>query len=292
MVREALRRGHEVELFHRGSTAAPELANARHRLGDRTQDLSALKDNAWDVVIDTCAYKPFEVHLLADALQGRCSQYVLVSTISVYASDIAPGSDESAPRKSTASLDMAHERDLAITPDTYGALKVLCEDVARTRFGHTLIVRPSYVIGPEDYTQRFPEWVRRIAAGGEVLLPEPQDAAMQYVDARDLANFVLDGVQRQLQGVFHIAAPALQFGFGQMIETMADVAAPASYVPRWISAQAALQAQANGQSFPLWAQGESAPVLAVNPAAAVAEGLVCRPLEHTVRDVLAWIDSA
>ena len=285
MAREALRRGHVVEVFHRGSTTATGLDGAIHLHGNRSGDVSALARGEWDAVVDACAYRPLEIDSMAAALTGRYRKYVFVSTVSVYDDDLPHNADESGAKADTAGLDANEPGGKPIEPNTYGPFKVLCEDAARARHPNLLIVRPTFVIGPDDYTQRFPEWVRRIAAGGEVDAPGPRDAAIQYIDARDLGAFVIDGIERDLQGTFNTAAPQPPFTFGQMLDEIVAGVGPAGTRLRWLSVA---EASASGKSFPLWAGGESVGKLAVDAGAARAHGLSSRPLRESARDVLEW----
>ncbi len=286
MAREALRRGHAVDLFHRGTTTATHLEGANHLHGDRSADTSALARGQWDAVVDACAYRPQEVDSMAAALSGRFGKYVFVSTVSVYSDDVPHNADESAPKMATDGIDPSSPASKTIDPRTYGPLKVLCEDAVVARHANRLIIRPTFVIGPEDYTQRFPEWVRRIAAGGEVDAPGPRDAAVQYIDARDLAAFVIGGIERDLQGTFNTAAPQPPFTFGQMLDEIVAGVAPAGTTLRWLSVA---EAEASGRTYPLWAGGESVGKMAVDAGAARAHGMSSRPLRESARDVLKWI---
>jgi 2'-hydroxyisoflavone reductase len=285
MAREALRHGHAVDLFHRGTTTATGLEGANHLHGDRSADTSALSRGQWDAVVDACAYRPQEVDSMAAALSGRFGKYVFVSTVSVYSDDVPHNADESAPRMATEGIDPRAPAAKTIDPRTYGPLKVLCEDAVVARHTNRLIIRPTFVIGPEDYTQRFPEWVRRIAAGGEVDAPGPRDAAIQYIDARDLATFVIDAIERDLQGTFNTAAPQPPFTFGQMLDEIIAGVAPAGTKLRWLSVA---EAEASGRTYPLWAGGESVGKMAVDAGAARVHGMSSRPLRETARHVLAW----
>jgi 2'-hydroxyisoflavone reductase len=170
-----------------------------------------------------------------------------------------------------------------MTGDTYGPLKVMCEQATLRHYPDALIVRPTYVIGPDDYTMRFPAWVERFAAQQEVECPGPDDAPMQYVDVRDQATFVVDAIEGGLSGVFHCAAPHTTFG--QMVSTIRDVVASTAVV-RWLPAA---DCEGRETEFPLWGGGEASPLMQMNPAAAIAAGLVLRPLADTVRDTAAWL---
>ncbi len=285
MSTEALARGHEVDVFHRGKTPVHGLEGARHLHGDRVSDLSALAKGEWDAVIDTCGYRPRDIDLAANALTTRFRKYVFVSSASVYAETIAPDSTESAPRTATGGLDKTALDTMPINGDTYGPLKVLCEDAVFAHHVDHLVLRPTFVIGPHDYTQRFPEWVRRIAAGGVVEAPGPREAAVQYIDARDLANFTVDAVELNLRGTFNTASPTVPFCFGDLLEAIVKSVAPPETRLNWLTPE---EAKASDKDYPLWSGGESYGVAAINSDAARAHGLVARPLQETARDTLAW----
>ncbi len=152
IVAAALAAGHDVSVFHRGRTGPALFPEVEHLIGDRDADLSALSTGTWDATVDTCGYVPRQVHALADALGERGGRYAFISSISAYAPPLGPGITEDAEL-----IELPDPTVEEITGETYGGLKVLCERAAHQRFGaDTLIVRPTYVIGPDDYTWRFP----------------------------------------------------------------------------------------------------------------------------------------
>lgn len=282
MARAALMAGHDVEVFHRGSTTPRNLDGAKHLIGDRTRDVTALQKGEWDVVVDVCGYRPHEVHALADVVTGRHNKYVFVSTVSVYADQIPHMSNESAALADVTALENLDPITAPMTGEIYGPLKVLCEQAVREHYQNNLILRPSYVLGPEDYTNRFSQWVQRISAGGEVLVPGPKDAAMQYIDARDQAEFFVEAIEKDLQGDFHLATPQPPFSFEEMLnEVVAEVGTSTSKLT-WITPQEAEVAETD---FPLWAGGQSVGMLALDTSKALAAGLTCRPLAHTIQDI-------
>ncbi len=228
LVEQARSRGHEVTLFHRGRTGMDLFPGVEHRVGDRDTDLSALADGRWDATVDTCAYVPRQVHGLADALGGRGGRHLLVSSVSVYAPPAGPGIDEDAPL-----LELDDPATEVVTAETYGGLKVLCERAAGERHGPTtLLVRPSYVVGPHDHTWRFPWWLDRFARGGDVVVPGPRDAPAQLVDARDLGEWMVKLLEDGRAGAYHAAAPA--FTWRDQIETVAAAAAPPGTTITWV----------------------------------------------------------
>ena len=172
VVEAALARGHDVTLFNRGQTR-PELFPGVERLvGDRDGDLAALEAGSWDAVVDTSGYVPRLVRASAELLEPRAGRYLFVSSISVYADVSRPGVDEDAP---VAQLEEETEEHRG---PAYGALKALCEHAVQEVYGErATIVRPGLIVGPWDPTGRFTYWPARIAEGGDVLAPEPRDAA-------------------------------------------------------------------------------------------------------------------
>lgn len=284
-VERALARGHRVTIFHRGATGADLFPAAEHRLGDRNSDLSALTRGEWDATVDTCAYFPAQVHALADALGGRGGRHLLVSSVSAYARVDGPGLTEDAPLAELADPTVGE-----VTSETYGGLKALCERAAVERHGpRTLLVRPTYVVGPHDYTWRFPWWVARIARGGEVLVPGPRDAPAQVVDVRDLAGWMVRLLEDGRCGAYHAACPAPVFTWGQQIEAIADAVAPAGTSLTWVDARTVHGWGLPEGTFPLWSGGDPDRWrLAADPSKAYGAGLAPRPLADTVRDTLAW----
>jgi 2'-hydroxyisoflavone reductase len=286
MALSALERGHEVTLLHRGQTRDPDLEAAEHLLADRDGDLSVLADRTFDATVDVCAYVPRQVRSLAAALGGRGGHHVFVSTVSVYEEPDHPGFDESS---ALARLDDPTVEE--VTGETYGGLKVLCEEAATEAYGPDglAVVRPTYVVGPHDHTGRFTWWVRRIAAGGEVLVPGPPEAPMQVVDARDQGDFTIGLCEQGTSGTFTSASPAPPFGFGDLLDLTVAAVGPAGTTLTWVDPQWYAAQGGTYQTAPLWTEGTPENALAADPARAVAAGLRWRPLEQTVADTWAWI---
>lgn len=278
VVDEALAQGHEITVVTRGSTM---LDNVEHVVADRNDGLHELRGRTWDATVDVCAYRPGQVAAAARALGDRAGTYCLISTVSVYASDIPELADESATLCDTTVVS-ENPDDIDITAQTYGPLKVLCEQQTQELFPRPLIIRPTYVIGPRDYTQRFPTWVRRIAESDVVECPGPIDAAMQFIDARDQAAFVVRLLMQSVSGTFHCAAPATTFsamltGIRDALQSDAEL--------RWLDADACAGREAD---FPLWSSGESTPMLNLDATSAAHAGLRVRPFAQTVLDTRAW----
>lgn len=277
----ALAAGHDVTLLHRGgqSEAFPD---ATHLHVDRDGDLSALADGAWDATVDVCAYVPSQVRRLAAALGDRGGHHVFVSTVSVYAEPPAPGAGED-----TELMPAAGDDDEEVTGDTYGPLKVTCEQAALQAYGSdsVALVRPTYVVGPYDTSGRYPWWVIRAARGGRMVAPVPRDAPMQVVDARDQGEWIVRLAQQRRSGAFTSAQPGITFE--QMLQdTVSGTGSDAELV--WIDAAWLKEREVDGFALPLWTEGTPEFSLALSPAAAEAAGLTARPLTDTARDTLAW----
>src|SRR6266404_1200384 len=200
-VRYALSRGHHVTVFNRGKTHPGELPEGVEQLiGDRNGQLDALKDRQWDVAIDNPTSLPAWVRDAAQILKGNVDRYVFISTISVYA-DTSKGVDETAPLAKYDGPDPYKETIEAVKASgykSYGPLKVLSEKEAENWFpGKTLIIRPGRIVGPRDETDRFTYWPVLIDRGGEVLAPGSPNDPVQFIDARDLAEWTIRMVENR-----------------------------------------------------------------------------------------------
>jgi 2'-hydroxyisoflavone reductase len=168
---------------------------------------------------------------------------------------------------------------------------VLCERAAVERFGSdTVIVRPTYVVGPDDYTWRFPWWVQRLARGGEVLAPGPADAPAQVIDGRDMASWAVGLLERGESGAYHAVSPAPPFNFADQLEAIRATVAPAGTTLTWVDADFLVKEGLDDGTLPLWSGADpSALIMAADPGAAQATGLRPRPLRETVQDTLDWL---
>lgn len=279
LVEAALAAGHDVTLVHRSATTL--FPSARHVLADRNHGLSALADGEWDATVDVCAYLPAQVRSLAAALGDRGGHHLLVSSVSVYADLPGPDGDED-----SALLPVAGDDVTDVTDATYGPLKVACERAASAAYGDRLaIVRPTYVVGPNDPTGRYPWWVRRLARGGQILAPGAPGDPAQVVDVRDLADFQLRLATGQIAGVFNAVRPTLPWS--KLLEATA-VVAPAGTSLTWVDGSWLTEQGVTGADLPLWSEGVVDWASAVSPARAEGAGLRHRPLSETVRDTAAW----
>jgi len=286
MVSEALRRGHDVTLFNRGRTNNQLFPDLVTLIGDRNNDLDSLKGKRWDVVIDNSGYVPRHVADSARLLAPSASHYVYVSTISVYAS-LADPIDEDAP------LAWIEDESLEeVTNATYGPLKALCEKRAAREFGEDrlAILRPTYICGPGDRTDRYTYWPARTLQGGEMIWPGTPADKIQIIDVRDLANFTIDVCENRTAGTFNTVTPAGSFNMGNLLEDCLAVTA-AETTPVWVDYDF-IQSQETGEgnAFPIWSPPlrEYAGSAEVSGERAVAQGLRNRPTRETARDTVTW----
>jgi 2'-hydroxyisoflavone reductase len=281
IVEAALRRGHEVTLVHR--TATDLFPGAEHVLADRDADLSALDGRTFDATADVCGYFPRQVRHVIGALGERAGRYLLISSTSVYAEPAGPGFDESSPTVPAAADDVD-----TITDTTYGPLKVACEEAARELLGdRATVVRPTYVVGPWDHTQRFTHWVRRLSEGGEVLGPGDPADPLQVIDARDLGRFVADLLEHDVAGTFHAVSPEPPYTFGNMLADVAAVVAPSGTTITWVDQDWLLAQGESDATIPLWGGGDPWILAnAASPAAAIAAGLKHRSVRQSAVEVL------
>jgi 2'-hydroxyisoflavone reductase len=265
----ALARGHEITLFNRGRSNPELFPEAEHLRGDRRHDLSALEGRTWDAVVDTSGYTPADVRASAELLRDS-SRYVFVSSVSVYA-DLSAGPTEESP---VAELGDMPVDDVSDDFSNYGALKALCEEEVEKVFDErALIVRPGLIVGPHDPTGRFTYWARRLARGGEILAPGPPERHVQFVDVRDLAEWIVDAAERGLTGTFNATSPGVPWS---ALLAGADVT--------WVSDEF-LVGEGVGQwmELPLWvASADSAGIHQANVDRALAAGLRFRPLAETI----------
>jgi 2'-hydroxyisoflavone reductase len=220
----------------------------------------------------------------AQALAGRVHRYLFISTISVYTDFSRLHMDETAP---VARLE--YPEQAALSNETYGPLKVHCEDAVQATYGErSLIIRPGLIVGPYDPTDRFTYWPVRIAQGGEVLAPEGPQVPIQFIDGRDLAEWSLHGVETGLSGVYNATGPAAPYTLGELLTTCQDVAESSADIT-WVSEGFLAEQQvAPFVDLPLWVPEDSRGISTADCRRAITAGLVFRPPEETVQDTLAW----
>jgi 2'-hydroxyisoflavone reductase len=292
MTEVALARGHRVTFFNRGRTNTDRFPGVPRITGDRNGDLGGLAGRSFDAVIDNSGYVPRQVRLAAQMLRASVPHYLFISTLSVYASFASPN-DEGSPLGK-----LADETTEKVDGETYGPLKALCESAAREVYGagNVTVLRPGLIVGPDDNTDRFTYWPARAARGGRFVAPGTPSDPLQFIDARDLAAFALDAVERRVIGTFNVVSAPGRFTIGELVaasvDAARDIAKPAAAPePVWMPA-AFLEAQKvqPWSDMPVWvpATGDSAGFAATAMSRATVAGLRIRPLAETVADTLRW----
>ena len=298
LVTAARARDHEVTLFNRGNYSADPAFEIIQ--GDRHNhsDIAKLKGRRWDVVVDTCGHLPRSVRATAEVLAGSVDRYVFISSQNSYASVSNPGVDETFPRATltTEQLAQANAIDTSGQPSygaLYGALKALCEQAAEEVMpNRVLIIRPGLIVGPYDYSDRFTYWVARVARGGEVLAPGRPERFVQFIDARDLAEWIVSMAEQKAAGIYNANRAPEELTMQSVLEEC-KLASDSDAIFTWASEDFLLQENVSAWSdMPLWLPEEAAPHLKgfmfINCDKAIASGLRFRPLSETIRDTLAW----
>jgi 2'-hydroxyisoflavone reductase len=296
----ALARNHEVTLFNRGRHSSAPIANVEIIRGDRNHDLGLLKGRTWDAVIDTCGYLPRSVHASALALRDSVNQYVLISSLSAYADFSSPDMNEAAPLSTLppeklAAANAIDQSGLISAVDygaSYGGLKAMCEhalqDVMPNR---ALILRPGLIVGSGDYTDRFTYWVARIARGGEVLAPGRPERYLQLIDVHDLAQWTIKMVEERAAGIYNANGEPSRLTMVSFLEACKTTSkSDAKFT--WVSDNFLLEKQvAMWSEMPLWIPGVQQDLkgfMFVNCSKAIQAGLMLRPINDTIQDVLDW----
>jgi len=309
VVEAAQARGHTVTLFNRGKTRPELFPDVEKLRGDRDpkkdEGLKALEgDRRWDVVIDNSGYYPRHVAASASLLSPRIGQYVFVSSISAFKEGAPPNSDESWP---VATLADPTVESMGEGFQNYGGLKAACEAAAEAACpGRTLVIRPGFIVGPGDPTGRFSYWPLRAREGGAMLAPgEPSDP-LQWIDVRDLAEWIVRCAEQKTMGVFLATGPTPGGTIGEVVAASIDAAPSAGLPPAlrgegksaepvravWVPAEFLESQGVRIGQLPIWIppKGDGAGFHQWNNAKARAAGLTFRPLPETMKAINAWVD--
>ncbi len=291
-VNYALARGHRVTLFNRNKTR-PNFFKGRvtELIGDLSSDTSALDGKQFDVVIDNPTTAPIWVRNVAKYMAGHTKHYIFISTLSVYPDNSHPGADEN-----DGLTPMPEGLDPFAVPAAdarkyYGALKTYCEGfVQRTYPGIATIIRPGLIVGPLDRTDRFTYWPARIDRGGEVLAPGDPDWPVQFIDARDLAEWTIRMAENHTFGIYNAMGPGARLSMAEMlygIKAITTAGAQFTWVPADFLREQKISAW---RDMPVWvpATGPLLGFMQRSNARAVAAGLTFRPLATTARDTLDY----
>jgi 2'-hydroxyisoflavone reductase len=300
VVTAALAAGHEVTLFNRGKTNPgmfPEVEKIHgqrrrprpDKPNDPAQDLKALENRKWDAVVDTSGYFTGEVEDVCKVLAANVGQYVYISSMSVYKSlevDATPV-DEQSPLAECANK---YVQDMGKELENYGALKRYCEEATAAAFpGKATLIRPGYIVGPHDPTDRFACWPARLLRGGECLAPGDQDNDLQFIDVRDLGDWTVHLIEQRVMGPFNAVgfdgristAEFLHTGKGTLNHTcsftwVSDAFLEENKVTAWEEMGCWTPKAKNGHA---------------SNARAIAAGAKYRPIAETIRDTAHWLQT-
>lgn len=274
--------GHVVTVLNRGQTADALPAAVERLRGDRdlgAAGITALTGRTWDACVDVSGYTAVQVRASAELLQGNVGRYVFISAVSVYGHPTTGPVDESSPRVPPAPEDVT-----VLDQDTYGRLKVTCENIVQDVYGErSAVLRPQIVAGTWDPFDRFSYWVRRAGAGGTILAPGDGTDHVQMIDARDVGRFATLVCERSLSGAYNLA------GLRVTWEEFLSVLGASRW--QWVPADRLRAAGVTEFELPLYRRnGEPrSGLMHVSNARALAAGLRITELSETVRAVRAWL---
>ena len=281
IVEALLEAGHVVSILNRGLSPDELPARVERLRGDRdggALGLSALKGRSWDACVDVSGYTPRQVRPSAEMLSASVSRYVFISAVSVY------GDPDRRPVRETQPLIPAADEDVTdVNGETYGALKVACEHLVEQIYAERCtLLRSQVVVGPHDPTGRLAYWVQRCAQGGEMLAPGDGSDHVQFIDARDLARFVVTIIESDIGGTFNLAGPRLTW-----TDFMAMLGASN---PVWVAAAILESAGLTCVELPLFRpeRGARSSLMDVSNERARAAGLTLTDLEVTLSEVRTW----
>lgn len=283
IVRHLIARGHQVTIFTRGRRDADLPPGIERLVGDRMindtipqGNLRALEGRRWDAVFDDSATDPRWVRQ-STALLKESGLYLFVSSTGVFLPYLTPKNDETAPVITTPA-----------NSTEYGIRKAQSEVVVREAFGDRgIVIRPGYIVGPGDPTDRFSYWPQRFAQGGEILVPGRREHPSQFVDVRDLVAFMVKMVEEKRGGTYNVTGPARRLSWGEFIDVARATLKPDA-TPVWVDDLAFLREQKMTYAIPwMIPEGDNEHHLQIDNRKAVAAGLTFRPIPETLRDTLA-----
>jgi 2'-hydroxyisoflavone reductase len=305
-IEAAVARGHSVTIFNRGKREKylPLKHPVEHLYGNRDPKLNSdeedptspkglaqLEGKKFDVVIDNSGYVPRIVQASAELLANNVSRYIFISSISAYDDSAIPerGGDETAK---LATLADPTTESMGDQFQNYGGLKVLCEKAAEAAMpGRATIVRPGYIVGPGDPTDRFTYWPVRVAGGGEIIAPGAPDDPLQWIDVRDLGEWLVTLAENETVGTFNAVGPQTPARWGDVLQSCVKAAGPKAGKLTWVPTEWLEANEMGGEdSFPIWIppKGKFAGFHRWNPARAVAAGLTYRTIDDTNTALLEW----
>lgn len=284
LVRIALERNHNVTLFNRGIRNPDLFPDIEKLKGDRNGNIDALKGRAFDAVIDTSGHLPKSVRKSADILKNSAGHYTFVSSISAYKDFAANGINEDGE---TATVTDGNIDEM--TMENYGALKVLCEKEVEEVFkDKALNIRPGLIVGENDWSDRFTYWIHRISHGGKVLAPDAKKSHTQFIDVKDLADWIIKMAENKKSGLYNATGPDYNLTFEKLFDECKKVSGSDAEI-EWVSENFLLgENVAPWTEIPLWVPKEEEGVNNVDVSKAIRDGLTFRPLKDTLIDTLEF----
>lgn len=289
IVEAARARGHTLTLFNRGRTRPGLFPDIEKRQGDRDplkgEGLKSLETGEWDAVIDDSGFYPRMVGASARLLAPRVKHYVYLSSVSAYRDPSPMQGNEDSP---LAVLSDPQVEEMGKNFEHYGGLKAACEAAAEATLpGRTTVVRPGFIVGPDDPSGRFTYWPVRFDQGGEIAVPGAPTDPLQLIDVRDLAAWLVLMVENRTTGRFNALGPEQPMSWGRVVAACQKATKAASALT-WVPGE--FVAQQEDLSFPIWVPylGDTRGFHTWQNRRAVQAGLKFRPVEQTVLDTLAW----
>ncbi|MFW6224861.1 MAG: NAD-dependent epimerase/dehydratase family protein [Bacteroidota bacterium] len=281
---EAEKRGHSVTFFNRGKTYPELLPQFETIKGDRNTDIERLKGLNFDVVIDTCTYFPKQVKSACEVLGENIGKYILVSSVSVYNLSITDINEDTP----VAGYDYESKE---ITNETYGPLKAAAEKTLVEQVGEdkSLIIRPGFIVGERDHSDRFTFWPVLMNETDKMIVPETGNLPIQFIDVKDLAEYVISTAERDYTGSYILTGPEKRYLFKDFILDCQRIVNPKCQIEfvsnEWLNKHDVVKSE----DYPLCHDEEGTEGLfKVDCSKAVNAGLSFRALEETVQDTLKW----
>lgn len=290
IVNEAQKKGHQITLFNRGFSNPGIFHELEIIQGDREFNLSALDNHQWDAVIDTCGYLPRIVLMSAEKLKSQVGLYIFISSLSVYADTHKIGITEDHP------VSRLNDENIEeINNETYGPLKAACErkvlDIYQDK---ALIIRPGLIVGPHDPTDRFTYWMVSVSHSQEVLAPGRPERRIQFIDVRDLAEWIIRMMEVNSNGIFNAVGPGKIVTMKDLLETCDHTCNKGTKIT-WVSEEFLVQEGIEPWvEMPLWVpetQKENHGFFAFDNNKATRNGLTFRDIYDTIYDTCTWAET-
>jgi 2'-hydroxyisoflavone reductase len=284
---------HEVTLFNRGISNADIFSDVETIIGDRNTDIQKLRNRSFDAVIDTCAYLPGQINCSASLLKNKVGKYVFISSISVFAEPNKPATVEDSPK---IQLQYAQDKLDSLTindinGENYGGLKYLCEQKLLEFYPDShLIIRPGMIIGPHDSTERFARWLKPFINNQDLLVPEPRNLPIQFIDVYDLADFIISLLENGKTGDYNVIGPQSETTFDDVFNTICRVIQSSSRV-FWVNSEFL---EKNGlaadfySNFPFFVEDKFRDQYTFNNEKSLNDGLKLSSVEEIIRRTVQW----